>query len=64
MKYLHFSSEKSKELFEIIDDLDFLLPKKLIKGSNYQILVGKLKIDCVKEHIAKLNPDLKYEHIK
>lgn len=25
--------------------------------------VGKLKIDCAKERIAKLNPDLKYEYI-
>lgn len=25
--------------------------------------IGKLKIDCAKERIAKLNPELKYEYI-
>lgn len=37
IEYLRSFPEKSKELFEMIDDLDFLLSKKLIKGSNYEI---------------------------
>lgn len=32
MEYLHSLPEKTKELFEMIDDLDFLLSKKIIEG--------------------------------
>lgn len=59
IEYLHTLPEKNKELFEMIDDLDFLLSKKL-----FALFSEPTTVDMAVEKMSdELTPELKYEYI-